>query len=184
MVKCHECNTTIREKQNKTKHEQSKKHKYFSNLVLNRYIVKDKAVDKFKDVISSYYNEHIKKIHTFSVVIYWDIDDEIKYKISTPNRISFAFDVYGYPTIINETACDFSNRIIKSCVSHKLSPNRIRETEIVLVSDLKDMTYSHYLEQPMSMIQRKMIRRCSEVNRDDINDFEYNSLPDCLFVDN
>ena len=44
------------------------------------------------------------------------------------------------------------------------------------------MTYFRYLEQPMSMIQRKMIRRFFEVNRDDINDFEYNWLPGCLCV--
>ena len=55
--------------QKKTNHEQTKKHKYFCKLVLNNYIVKDIAVDKFKDIITSYCNEHIKKIHTFSVVI-------------------------------------------------------------------------------------------------------------------
>ena len=90
--------------------------------------------------------------------------------------------MYGYLTIINETACDFSNRIVRSYLSHKLSPNRSRDTEIVFISDLKDMTSSQYLEQPMSMIQRKMIRRFFEVNRDDINDFEYKWLPDCLCV--
>ena len=34
----------------------------------------------------------------------------------------------------------------------------------------------------MSKIQRKMIRRLFGVNRDDINDFEYNWLHDCLCV--
>ena len=52
-MKCHECNTTIKKKK-KTKYEQSKENKHFSNLVLNKYIVKDIAVGKFKDIITSY----------------------------------------------------------------------------------------------------------------------------------
>ena len=61
MMKCHECNTTIKKK-NKTKYEQTKKHKCFSNLVFNKYVVKDVDFDKFKDFITSYYNERAKKL--------------------------------------------------------------------------------------------------------------------------
>ena len=121
MMKCHGSKTTLKKK-NKTKIEQSKKHNFFSNLVLNKYIVKDIAVDNFKYVITSYYNEHIKKVQDFTLAIYWDVDDETIYKISVSNRIFYALDVYGYPTTINETACDFSKRIITNYLSHKFSP--------------------------------------------------------------
>ena len=73
-MKCHECNTTI-EKKYKSKHEQSKKHKYFANLVLSRCVIKDMAVDKFKDAITLYNNEHIKKIDIFTVWVYFQVDD-------------------------------------------------------------------------------------------------------------
>ena len=43
-MKCNECNTTIK-KRYKTKHEQSKKHKYFSILVLIYYVTNDIAVE-------------------------------------------------------------------------------------------------------------------------------------------
>ena len=52
-MKCHESNTTMKKK-NETKLEQTKKHKYFSNLVLNKYVIKDIPIDKFKDVITQY----------------------------------------------------------------------------------------------------------------------------------
>ena len=90
-MECDIKNTTIK---NIPQHERSKKHKYFSNLVLNWYFVKDLAVDKVEDNITLHYNEHRKKLHSFCVVIYWDIDDETKYKISIPNRILFGSDVY------------------------------------------------------------------------------------------
>ena len=59
MYRCRECDT-ISKKKNKTKQDQSKKDKYFSNLILNKYVIKDIPVDKFKD-ITQYYNKHIKK---------------------------------------------------------------------------------------------------------------------------
>ena len=46
------------------------------------------------------------------------------------------------------------------------------------------MTFHHYLDQPIPMIQPKMNRRFFEVKRDDNNDFEFNWLPGCLCVKN
>ena len=60
-MKCHDCNTTIKKK-NKTRHELSKKHKFLSDLILNKNVVKDIGVDRFKDVITSYFNKHIKNL--------------------------------------------------------------------------------------------------------------------------
>ena len=182
MMICHESNTTI--KKTKQNMNNQRNINIFLTLFLNKYIVKDIAVDKFKDIITSYYNEHMKKILNFTVAYYWDVDDGTYKKISVPNRISYVLDLYGYSTIIKETACDFSNRIIINYFFHDFSPKRIRETEIVFISDLKDMTFHHYLEQPMPKTQRKMIRRFFEVKREDKNDFEYSCLPGCLCVIN
>ena len=43
------------------------------------------------------------------------------------------------------------------------------------------MTFHHYLEQPMSMIQLKKIRRLFE-RKDGVKDFEYKWLPDSLRI--
>ena len=53
MEECNICLTKIK-KRNKNKHEQSRKHKYFSNLIINKYIVRDDEIDNFKDFIQSY----------------------------------------------------------------------------------------------------------------------------------
>ena len=45
-------------KRNKNEHEQSKKHKYFSNLITNKYIGKICEFYIFKDIIQPYYNNH------------------------------------------------------------------------------------------------------------------------------
>ena len=130
--------------------------------------------------ITQYYNEHIKNIQIFTVCVFWDVDEETNYKISIPNRISFASDVDGYQTTINETACDFSNRISTTYLSPNFSPKRIHETKIILISDLKDMIFHHYLELPKSMICPKLSRRFHQTTEVEIYDFENKWLLDPL----
>ena len=64
MYSCELCNV-IRQKRNKTKHNQSKKQKYYSNLILKRYVKKDVEVTKFKDVFDPYFT-HFLRIFGFS----------------------------------------------------------------------------------------------------------------------
>ena len=51
MIKCEICHSLIQRK-NRTTHDNSKKHKYYSNLILNTYIVKDVKLDELEDVMS------------------------------------------------------------------------------------------------------------------------------------
>ena len=46
MEECDLCLT--KKKRNNKEHEQSKKHKYSSNLIINKYIVKTNEIDNFK----------------------------------------------------------------------------------------------------------------------------------------
>ena len=45
MEQCNICLTKIK-KRIKNKHEQSKKHEHFSNLIINKYIVRNDEIDK------------------------------------------------------------------------------------------------------------------------------------------
>ena len=39
------------------------KHRYFlTNMIVNKYIVKKDDIDKFKDILQSYYDEHEKNL--------------------------------------------------------------------------------------------------------------------------
>ena len=85
-----DCNIhlTKLKKQNKNKHEQSKKHKYFSNLIINKFIVRNPEIDKFKEIIQPYYDNHEKKFDNFSVSVMWKKDDVPIKKISIPSTIT------------------------------------------------------------------------------------------------
>ena len=61
MHRCKLCNVMFLKK-NKTKYNQSKKRKYYSNLIINRYVIKNVKVDEFKDIFNPYFIEHTKKM--------------------------------------------------------------------------------------------------------------------------
>ena len=75
MYRCELCNTKLL-KRKKTKHNQTKKHKYYSNLILNRYVIKNVEVVKFKDVFNPYFIELTKKFNLFTLCISLRFDDD------------------------------------------------------------------------------------------------------------
>ena len=77
--------------------------------------------------------------------------------------------------LILELANDFLHRVISIYFSDECSTKIIPEIEIVFISDPNDITRQHYLEQPKSMLCRKLIKKLHESTS---QDFECNWLPD------
>ena len=177
MYTCEICDTYLL-KRNKTKHEQSKKHKYFySNLILNRYIIKNVEVNKFKDVFNPYFIAHTRKFNFFTISISLRLYYEghlIGHKITVSNYVTYSIKSEHYFTIATESASDFLHRITGIYFYHRSNFKMIDEIEIIFTSDPKYITRQHYLEQPKSMLCRKLIRRFHESTS---QDFEYKWLP-------
>ena len=88
MYECDICLAKIK-KRNKNKHEKSMKHRYFfSNMIVNKYIVKNSDINKFKGFLQSYCDEPKKKFKEFTVTIIWKKNDMIIKKISIPRTIT------------------------------------------------------------------------------------------------
>ena len=64
MYRCELCITYLLER-NKTKHYRSKKHRTYSNPIINRYVIKDVQVAKFKDVFDPCFSHHSGKLNFF-----------------------------------------------------------------------------------------------------------------------
>ena len=168
-MKCETCHSLI-QRINKTKHDNSKKHKFYSNLILNTYIVKDVKLDEYKDFMSKYYFDHIKKLKSFTVRVYWKVNNEIQFKLSVPHVVSFGMVVHSITVYIEETACDFLDKANEAYLTeHEIE--KIDEIEIGFISDVNDNTFNHYMDLPKPMICRNMLRKLFEVKSEDINAF-------------
>ena len=86
--------------------------------------------------------------------------------------IAYGRIVYSITINITEKSCEFLKKVIKGYLK-QLTIDKVEEVETVSTSDLKDMIYTHYMEQPKSMICRKRIRRLFEVEVEGFKDFEH-----------
>ena len=151
--------------QNKTKHNQTKKHKYYSYLILNRYVIKKVEVIKFKDVFNPYLTAHTRKFKFFTISILlreYDGEHPLNHKIIVSKYVTYSIESDHYTTFTTESASYFLHQVISIYFSHRCSPKINPEIEIAFLSDPKDITREHYLEQPKSMLYRKLIRRFHE----------------------
>ena len=78
MYECDICLAKFK-KRNENKHEKSIKQRYFlSNMIVNKYIVKNNDFIKFEDILQSYYHEHKKKFNKFLIRSIWKKNDDYK----------------------------------------------------------------------------------------------------------
>ena len=135
------CNVIL-QKTMKTKHDQSKEHKYCSNLILTRYVMKDVEVPKFRDEFDPYFIEHAKKFNFFTVrTILRHYDDEynINHEINVSNYVTFGIRSKNFSMLFRQPASDLLHTVISIRYSHKCSPKIFSEIEIVSISHPKDI---------------------------------------------
>ena len=177
MYWCELCDAIL-QKRNKTKHNQTKKHKYYSNLILNRLVINNVEVAKFKYVFNPYFTHHSRKFNFFTIHITlkpFQGKTITQHKIDVTNYVTYNIQSEYCSTHSTESANDFLHRFISIYYGHNYSLKIIPEIEIVFISDPKDITRQHYLEQSKSMLCRKLIRRFHVSTP---LDFEYSWLPD------
>ena len=96
------------------------------------------------------------------ILRYHGWESPLNHKKRVSNIFTYNIQSEQYSTYTTEPASDFLHRVISIYFSHRCSPKIFRETELVLVSDPKNIPRKHYLEQPKSMLCRKLIRRFHE----------------------
>ena len=184
MEECNICLTKIK-KRNKNKQERSKKHKhFFSNLIIKKYVIKSDEINNFNDILQSYYDEHKKKFNQFKIDISWKKNDAIINKISVPCTITY-IQTHMFKSIMEEipfyvkvSLNEFQNMIDRGCVYNIITD----EINVIFISKDKDITIPDYVEQPRSMLCRKLERNYIELDDPppDPEDFDYKFLPDCF----
>ena len=145
---------------------------------MNRYIVRNPEVDKFKDIIQSYYYEHKRKFDNFSVCVIWKKNDIIISKSSIASIVKlrkphlFEPNMIELPIMLKIPAYVFVDQFNKECINDKID-----EIIIIFKSNPNDITFLYYMNQPKSMLCRQLVRKFIE---EDFGDFHHNWLPECF----
>ena len=97
-------------------------------------------------------------------------------KISVPCTITlqqtnmFKPDMYEIPIYVEVSKREFLDIVDRNCAYNIISD----EIDIIFISKLKEMTLQHYMNQPRSMLWRRLER--NYIEEDDVY-FDYNFLP-------
>ena len=175
MIECDICLSKIK-KQNRKKHEQMKKHKYYcSNLFINKYIVNKDEFDSFKDIFNSHYVSHKKKFNSFGVLIVCKRngevgDEKINYHLRSVWKKSTPFGKMLDGNCGKRPCFEYIN-------DYFFIDNLYDEINIIFISDFEDITFYHYTNQSKSMPSRKLIMNLLQNQG---GDYAHKWLPNCF----
>ena len=119
----------------------------------------------------------IKNFIDFTVCVMWKKNDILINKISVPSTITlekphlFKPCMVQLPIVIRVSSLDFLD------IFDRNINNGVDEINKIFISDLKDITFFHYMDQPKSMLCRRLVRN---IFKENFGDFNYKWLPKCF----
>ena len=132
---------------NKSSHDKTKLHKQLSISVVNKYYIPNVSVIEIDNIINKHIYDYNKKFHDFSC---WC-------KIQN----DYIFEKNWVMWDSSPHVCDIKikEKIMKR---YGCRQNELVNIEIIFITDLESATYSHYLQLPRSMLERKI---CQIIDR-------------------
>ena len=145
---CDLCDKSIKIKSKKN-HFNSQYHKSLTKSIICKYTVKKPSFLHIEVILKNFVNDYNKKIEFYIIFCKWKLhfSDTI---INVKSDRSFNINHAGWDLrriVISKIEYFESN-------GHQFS--HISEMNIVLIADLRNVTYEHYLNQPKSMLECKL----------------------------
>ena len=148
---CEICDKSIKIR-SKKRHLNSRYHKSLSACIISKYTVENPSFLHMQDILKKYVDDYNKKFVIYIIICKWklhfsdiiiNVESNRLYNIHRPswNLRSYLISKIEY----------LENK------GHKFS--HISEMNIVFISNLRNMTYRHYLQIPKSMLEWTMIKK-------------------------
>ena len=112
-------------------------------------------ISKFEDIFESHYVSHKKKVNSFGVLIICKKNGEVSNKFKLPSSL-----------VMEKKYTDFDKMLDGECGmrpcyeyidDYVFIDSLNDEINIIFISDFKDISFYHYMNQPKSMLSRKLI---------------------------
>ena len=141
------CDKSIKIK-SKKKHLNSQYHKSITMCIFSRYSVKNPDFLHIEKIIKNYILDYDKKLAFYIVICKWTLPFYDTIISGKSNRL---YSIY---------ACFYIRKFllskIKSLESYGHKFSHISEMNVTFITDLRNMTYEHYLNQPKSMLEWRL----------------------------
>ena len=126
----------------------SQLHKYLSKQVINRYSVKNPDFNQIENILKNYIRDYNKKFEFYLVICKGKIHFSNFIVAVRSNRL------YNHPYGFNLR--EFLLSKIKYYERRQHTFSHISQMNITFISDLRNMTYKHYLNQTKSILEWRL----------------------------
>ena len=140
---CKLCDKSVKIK-SKKKHLNSQLHKNLDKQVINRNGVENPDFIQIENILKNYARDYNKKFEFYMVICKWKIHFS-NIVVTVKSNPCHRFNLR-----------EFSLSKIKYYERRQHTFSHISEMNILFISDLRNMTYEHYLKQPKSMLEWRL----------------------------
>ena len=144
---CDLCDKSIKTR-SKKKHLNSQYHKSLTKSIIRKYTVKNPSFLHIEDILKNFVDDYNKKFEFFIIFCKWQLrfsDTIINIKSDRLYNIKRKYASWNLRINLISKIEYFES------IGHKFS--HISEMDIVFITDLRNMTYEHYLKKPKPMIE-------------------------------
>ena len=150
---CYTCDKTIKLRCKK-KHLNDRLHKSLSYSIINRYCVKNHEFLQIENGLKKYAWDYYKKFAFFIFMCKWKLDiDNIIFCVES-DRL---YNIHGFWDIRGFLFAKI-NSFEK--IGYKFS--NISQMNIPLITNLRNMTYEHYINQPKPMVEWTLMKKLAK----------------------
>ena len=144
-------------------------------MIINKNIVNKDDFDNFKNIFKSHYVSHKKNIDSFGVLLVCKMNGKVTDEIKIPSSLVLETKYTAFGKMLNGE-CG-----IRPCFEYIDDYFFIDilydEINIIFISDFKDITFHHYMNQPKSILSKKPILNLLQ---NQSGDDTHKRLPNCF----
>ena len=148
---CELCDKSINIR-SKKRHLNSQYHISLTKSVVSKYTVENPSFLHMKDILKNYVDDYNKKFVLYIIICKWKLHfSDTIINIKSDRLYNIQPDGWNLRRSLISKIEYFENN------DHKFS--YISEMNIVFITDLRNITYEHYLRIPKSMLEWTLIRK-------------------------
>ena len=150
---CDICDKTIKLRCKK-KHLNTTLHKSLSRSIINRYCVKNPEFLQLENILNKYVRDYCKKFAFFIVSCKWKLDfDNNIFCVNSHKQ----YNIYSFRDIRRFLL----SKVLKIERMGYIFSN-ISEINILFITNLRNMAYEHYINQPKPMVEWALIKKLAK----------------------